>query len=245
MKHTLKIGIVEDELLIAEKIKMILTEIGYSVCDPVSNFDDALTMIETEKPDLLLLDINLGKEKDGLDIAQLINDRYFLPFIFLTANSDMVTIERAKEVKPYAYLVKPFTKEELFAAIEIAANNFNSTLVVRPAKSDAADANNYTFIKDSHRFIKIMFKEIVFVESRENYVVINTTDKKSFTLRSTFSEFLAQLPEEMFFRIHRSYAIQIGLIDNFGNSEVTVSGITVPLSNTYRDGLFSLLGIKQ
>jgi DNA-binding response OmpR family regulator len=120
MNHHIKIGIVEDELLIAEKVKIILTDIGYKVCEPVSNYDAALEMIKAEKPDFLLLDVNLGKEKDGIDIARVINEQFFLPFIFLTANSDKLTIDRAKEVRPYAYLVKPFTKEELFAAIEIA-----------------------------------------------------------------------------------------------------------------------------
>ena len=117
MAQEIKIGIVEDELLIAEKIKMILVDIGYEVCEPVSSYNEAVEMFKIKKPDIVLLDINLGGEKDGIDIAAEINKHYHLPFIFLTANSDGATIERAKEVKPFAYLVKPFTKDELFAKL--------------------------------------------------------------------------------------------------------------------------------
>ena len=244
MTQGIKIAIVEDELLIAENIKMTLDEIGYQTCDPVSNYIDALKMIKQEIPDLVLLDINLGGEKDGIDIAKQINEQFQLPFIFLTANSDKNTVERAKEVKPYAYLVKPFTQEELFTSIEIAINNFNAAKQSAQEKK-ATDSKNYFFIRDNHRFIKILFQNIAYLESRENYVVIHTVDKKNITHRSTFSEFLSQLPAEKFFRIHRSYAIQVELIENIDNSGVTLNGISIPLSNTFKESLFSHLNIRQ
>jgi DNA-binding response OmpR family regulator len=79
---------------------------------------------------MLLLDINLNDTKDGIDLAEKINELFQLPFIFLTANSDSATIERAKKVKPNAYLVKPFNKDELYAAIEIVFNNHKSNVAV-------------------------------------------------------------------------------------------------------------------
>ncbi len=245
MAKEIKIGIVEDELLIAEKIKMILEEFGYSVCEPVSNYDEALEMINREKPDFMLLDINLRKEKDGIDIAQQINENYRLPFIFLTANSDMATIERAKTVRPYAYLVKPFTKEELFAAIEIAVNNFNISRQEMPGESNRSVKTNYLFIRDAHRFIKIQFDDIAYIESKENYVTLFTTAKKNISFRSTFNEFLVQLPAERFYRVHRSFAIRTDLVENIDRSEVIIAGTPIPISNSYRDGLFECLGIKQ
>src|SRR3569623_1271027 len=120
----LKIGIVEDELVIARTILNTLNEFGYSHCGPAINYTEALEMLEQERPDLLLLDIQLSGKKDGIDVAEKLNELYQIPFIFLTANSDGETIDRAKKVKPHAYIVKPFTKEELYAAIEIAFSNF-------------------------------------------------------------------------------------------------------------------------
>ncbi len=244
MKTEIKIGIVEDELLIAEKIKMILTEIGYSVCEPVSGFEEAIEMIANEKLDLLLLDINLGKEKDGIHIAEKINELFFLPFIFLTANSDSITIERAKAVKPYAYLVKPFTKEELFAAIEIAIVNFTSSNQAPVINGNKKPDHNYIFIKENNCYNKILFVDILYIESRENYVIVHTATGKNASIRSTFTDFLQQLPGENFFRTHRSYAIQVAKIEHIDNTAVTLGGQKIPLSNSYKESLFSKLGIK-
>ena len=244
MTTDIKIGIVEDELLIAEKIKVILTEIGYQVAEPVSNYAEALDMVSRDAPDMLLLDINLNAPKDGIDIARKINETHRLPFIFLTANSDAETVERAKTVKPYAYLVKPFTKDELFAAIEIAFDHFNSSRKASENTAVPSPQRDFTFVKENHRFVKVSFETILYVESLENYVVIHTKDKKKATIRSTFTEFLALLPIERFHRIHRSYAIQLDLIDNIKNMEVVVGGQKVPLSSSYRASLLVALGIK-
>lgn len=243
MNTDIKIGIVEDELLIAEKIRTHLIGMGYDVCEPVSNYEDALEMIVTEKPDMLLLDINLKNKKDGIHIAEKVNQDFKLPFIFLTANSDVDTIERAKEVKPNAYLVKPYTKEELFAVIEIAFNNYSKTKSISKTP-ETSMLKDYIFIREQHKFIKILFNEIVYVESRENYVLIHTKEKKSNIIRSTFSEFLSQLPEEKFCRTHRGFVVQIDRIENVEPTEITASGFKIPVSSSYREGLYHALGIK-
>lgn len=244
MTTEIKIGIIEDELLIAEKIKRLLIAMGYSICEPVSNYNDALTMIADEKPDLLLVDINLGAGKDGIHLAEKVNELYQLPFIFLTANSDVVTIERAKAVKPNAYIVKPFNKEELFAAIEIAFNNYSilKSAATRPlSKSTLKD---FIFIREQYKFIKILFNDIVYVESCENYVMIHTREKKNSIIRSTFTDFCTQLPADKFLRTHRSFAVQLNLVENIEPTEVFACGYKIPISNTYRADLFKALGIS-
>src|ERR1700712_5754080 len=145
----LKIGIVEDELVIARTISGTLDELGYSHCGPAINYTEAIEMLELNKPDLLLLDIQLSGKKDGIDVAQKLNELYQVPFIFLTANSDAETIDRAKSVKPHAYIVKPFTKEDLFAAIEIAFSNFTGNRTnARPEQSAAYHTKDFMFVKD-------------------------------------------------------------------------------------------------
>lgn len=245
MNTEIKIGIVEDELLIAEKIKRLLLSMDYAVCEPVSSYEEALAMIETEKPDLLLLDINLNSKKDGIDIATTVNEKYQLPFIFLTANSDALTVERAKNVNPNAYLVKPFKKEELIIAIEIAFNNYQSKKTTAVSALPQPITKDFIFIKDNHRFVKIMFSDIVYIESYENYVQLFTIDKKKTLVRSTFGDFLEQLPLGKFFRTHRSFAVQLHLVENIEPTEVFASGFKIPISNTYRADLFKALGIRD
>ena len=241
MPAEIKIGIVEDELIIAEKIKRALLSVGYLVCEPASSYEEALDMIAQEKPDMLLLDVNLNAKKDGIDLAEQINKQYGLPFIFLTANSDSHTVERAKKVKPGAFLVKPFQKEDLFASIEIAFNNYSAS----KATQSSTALNDFIFIRDSHRFVKVPFESIVYVESRENYVVIHTKDKASYIIRSTFNDFISQLPENKFFRTHRSFLVRLNSIENIEPTEVQANGFKIPVSNTYKSALFLALGIKE
>lgn len=119
----IKVGIVEDEIIIAETISLALKKLGYLPTKPAYSYESAISMLESEKPDIVLLDINLNDELDGVDLAHYINANYSLPIIFLTANSDRNTIDRSKQTRPNAFLVKPFSNEDLFSAIEIAHFN--------------------------------------------------------------------------------------------------------------------------
>ena len=116
----IKVGIVEDEMIIADTICLALQNLNYDYCKPANSFAKAIQMIESEKPDIVLLDINLNAKLDGIDLGHHINANYAIPIIYLTANSDKATIERCKETLPNAFLIKPFSNEELFSAIEIA-----------------------------------------------------------------------------------------------------------------------------
>jgi DNA-binding NarL/FixJ family response regulator len=116
----IKVGIVEDEMIIADTICLALQNLNYDYCKPANSFAKAIQMIESEKPDIVLLDINLNAKLDGIDLGHHINANYAIPIIYLTANSDKATIERCKETLPNAFLIKPFSNEKLFSAIEIA-----------------------------------------------------------------------------------------------------------------------------
>lgn len=244
MNQIIKIGIVDDELIIAEKTRKILVTAGYEACEPVPSYAEALVMVEEEQPDILLLDINLNDKKDGIDLAEKINEKFKLPFIFLTAYNDKATIDRAKKVRPNAYLIKPYNKDELFAAIELAIENFAQAQKELPNQKQSEN-RDFVFIKDGHKFIKLKFVEVVFIESRENYVVIHTKEKQSHIMRSTFSEFMSQLPPADFFRCHRSFAVCLSAIDNVEPTEVLAGGFRVPISATYRPDLMRLLGIRE
>ncbi len=120
-KH--KILIVEDEPVIAENISLYLDNNDFEVSAIAYDSDDALLQLKTNTPDAVILDINLESEKDGIDIANYINQNYQLPFLFLTSYSDKNTLDRAKAVKPYGYIVKPFNERTLLASLEIGISN--------------------------------------------------------------------------------------------------------------------------
>ncbi len=236
-----KIGIVEDEIIIADTISATLLDLGYDVVEPVGNYTDALAMIEKEKPDLLLLDIQLGGKKDGIDVAEVLKDKFNIPFIFLTANADTATIERAKQVEPPAYLVKPFNKDDLYSSIEICLYNFNKKSKGLDKKSpEQANyfINEAIFIKDGHIFIKVPFSEILYLESDHVYVNVHTKSK-TYLVRASMLEYMENFDPMKFFRVHRSFTVNLDKVEGINELFILVGGVQIPMGKTYREDLLS------
>jgi DNA-binding LytR/AlgR family response regulator len=237
----IKVGIVEDEMLIADRISMALTELGYIPTEPAVNYTEALEMIERERPDILLLDIVLSGHKDGIDLAWKIREDYNIPFIFLTANSDAATIERAKKVCPPAYLIKPFSKEELYSAIEICLYNYSVAKQSKePAEKGNYIINDCLFIKQANSFVKIKLDDITYLESDRVYLNVNTVHKK-LVVRSTLQNYLDLINAKNFYRIHRSFAVNMLHINSINVDMLTVGNVEIPIGKAYRDELLAAL----
>lgn len=119
-----KILIVEDEPLIAEHISIYLNNADFTVSGIAHDDEEARHQLRTYTPDAVILDINLDGETDGIQLAEYINKQYHIPFLFLTSYADRDTLERAKKVEPWGYIVKPFNEKTLQASLEIAISNF-------------------------------------------------------------------------------------------------------------------------
>lgn len=119
-----KILIVEDEPIIAENIAVYLNNADFKVSDIAYDDEDAKAALRKNTPDAVILDINLDSDMDGIHIADFINKHYPMPFLFLTSYADRETLERAKKVEPWGYIVKPFNEKTLQASLEMAISNF-------------------------------------------------------------------------------------------------------------------------
>ncbi|MFA8344342.1 MAG: PAS domain S-box protein [Rhodothermaceae bacterium] len=115
-----KIHIIEDERIVALDLKFKLQKLGYEIIGMSASGEEALEKIKNEKPDLVLMDIMLQGEMDGIHTANIIKEKYKIPFIYLSALSDEVTINRVKITEPYGYILKPFDIGDLKTNIEIA-----------------------------------------------------------------------------------------------------------------------------
>jgi len=115
-----QILIVEDESIVAEHIRRSLQNMGYSVPSVASSGMKAIKEVEDKNPDLVLMDIVLDGEMDGIETANILRSRFNIPVIFLTAYSDENILERAKITEPFGYVIKPFNERDLHINIEIA-----------------------------------------------------------------------------------------------------------------------------
>jgi two-component system response regulator LytT len=227
----LRIGIVEDEQITAADIADMLQQIGYLPSSPASSYSEALKMIETFFPDLLLIDIVLKGKLDGIDLALTINKEYNLPFIFLTANSDQRTIARAKEAKPFAYIVKPFTEEDLHTSIEIASSNYNKQRI-----QNNSPINETILIKDGNIFYRVKIDDILFLESDHIYLNVITTTRK-YLVRNTLDDFIEELGNGSFHRVHRSYAVNLNHLDSINSVTLNIGEREIPVQKNYKTEL--------
>jgi len=132
---SLRILIVEDEPIIAADIESSLLLHDYEIAGIAYSSNQALDMLVNRYPDLVLLDIALKGDKDGIQIAEIIREKFQIPFIYLTSFSDRLTLERAKPTMPYGYIVKPFKDKDLLTTIEIGmyryASDNNTTNLIK------------------------------------------------------------------------------------------------------------------
>lgn len=126
--------IVEDEWIITEDLRLTLIDMGYDVSSMVNKGEFVIDEIKKNKPNLILMDINLGGELDGIETASMVRELFNIPIIYLSALSDDSHIKRVKSTAPFGYLTKPFNENELKINIEIAL--FKHDLEMKLAESE-------------------------------------------------------------------------------------------------------------
>lgn len=249
--ETIHILVVEDEAILAMDLAYRLGDLGYYVVDTVDNGPQALEIMGQQplgQPiDLVLMDIHIMGEWDGIETIRRMQTTHSIPFIFLTALTDDSTIERARQVSPSAYITKPFNDLNLRIAIDLAIHNYAARRPAeRPHMMDAPApesllknealllVKDYYFVKQNYRFTKFQLRDVLFLQSDGNYTDIVTLEGK-YTLRVVMSKVIEKMQTPDILRVHRSYAINRRLIDGFSETEVVIGKHTLPVGRSYRD----------
>ncbi len=242
----IRILLVEDEYITLETLTAVLTEMNYTISGDAMNAEEAIAILDKKETDLAILDINIKGDKDGVWLAQQIQDKYHIPFIFLTAFGDESTVQRAIKTEPYGYLVKPFNKVDIFTAVEVALKNFTKQQTIgqlekqTPVKEESESAPLITkdtiFIRDDYMFVKLKVSEILFLKSDKNYLEIHLPEKRHL-VRGKLKDFSENLPAEKFLQVHRSYVINIDAIDSFGAGFLNINNVEIPLAQAYKEEL--------
>lgn len=242
-----KILIVEDEAIIAENIKETIKELGYDVVGIAANALDAIDLFHTTKPDIILLDINIQGEKNGIWLAKNIFSTK--PFVFLTAYGDENTIKEAVSTKPSGYLLKPFRVEDISATIQLALENFvnNKEAILNDKPVKKAEEKNFistkktVFIKQKSAYIKLVFEDILFIEADKNYLKIQTL-KEQFKIRSTLKDITNNLPKT-FIQTHRSFIVNSSYIEKINPLNLVVETFTIPLGSSFKKNVLNILNL--
>ncbi|AEW01781.1 DNA-binding response regulator [Niastella koreensis] len=244
--------IVEDESIVALDLASGLEHDGYNIAGIADNAEEAQQLFTENDVDIVLMDVNIIGEKDGIDTAIEILKQKAVPIIYLTAFTDATTIERIKQTHPAAFLSKPYSLTNVRIAIDLAVNNFavsreqQSTGKIIPLDKDGSRStgspekemilrmHDHIFVKHNYAFVKLKLSELLYIEADNNYTSIVTIDKK-FLLRLSLNQLQEKINYKALVRIHRSYAVNINAIQSFNEQEVEVNQQHLPIGRNYKE----------
>ncbi len=212
--NALKILIVEDEVLIADYIASILDEQQYTNVKMAHTIAQAQDQIANFVPDVILLDINVEGPDTGITLAA--NKNPEAKIIYITAQNDSETIQKAIATQPESYLTKPIKKADLLAALSLL--NFKTkhqTITVRVGYANCV----------------VNTSDILYIKSDGNYIDI-VTQSKTYTSRQSLDSILQQLNHELFCKIHRSYIINKTKITKKETNTVFINNTALPISRS-------------
>ena len=247
MSKQYSILVVEDEVLAADRIEMLIDKLGYECQEIVDNSTDALAAMEHLVPDLVLMDINIRGAYDGIELADLIQAQHPVPIIFVTSLHDDFTFRRIARTNPVAYIVKPFSDVQLGRTIDLvfqqlaekeAAINDQVQVSVRPEQAD------YFFIKKGKILEKLPLLEVLYLEADGRYSVIHLAQRK-YLVRLPLKELCQVFHQLDLIQVHRSYFVHKNKIDrmNLEDFVVEIAGHQVPLSRREKDAVLERLRV--
>ncbi len=233
-----KILIVEDEMIIAAKISLHLTQLGYEVSGIIPRGEEAIVHCREAMPDLLLLDINLKGQVDGIQTATMLQaENIDIPIIYLTANADEATFERAKSTHPQAFISKPYKKLDLQRAIELAISRIAKPLPTTVTTSTTETPfilSDRIFVRHKSKMVKLFLKDILYIEAERSYCRIQTNDTE-FLLSMPLRVLAEKLESGQFFRIHRSFIVNLRQIDEIAETHIVVSKKVIPIGKSSKE----------
>lgn len=227
MSKALQILIIEDERILAETIASMVEDLGHTVVGKANTIVKALDYIEHKSFDLAILDINLKMGNEGIEIGKLLFEKS-KPFFFLTSYTDSSTLHQAKAVRPGAYVVKPFTEQDLFVAIEMTATNIEE------------ENSSSVIVRKGNAYARINVDDIGYLKAENVYTELYTNQKK-WLKRGTLKDSLEEINDEDFVQIHRSYAVNLRNITGWSTRVIHVNGEEIPVSRRLWDETKHLL----
>ena len=245
-----RILIVEDDAMEGEALQQSLIELGYSVTGIATNLQDALGLFYSQSPDVVIIDIYLGDEPDGLTVAEKINlnQQTRRPFIFLTNASDKDTFSKARATSPDSYLIKPFNPLEVQYAIELAIEKHHSDIgAFTQGKGQMVYSDRDLYVKKGNVLQKLALSAVISIAVDGKYCQL-TTEASSYLIQWPLKALLEKLAPHDFMRIHRNYAVNLHMISQVHLKDQQVimkNGQTFPVSQRFRETLTKHLDILK
>lgn len=244
--------IVENDRDYTRSLSLLLEQLNFKNILYAVNYEDALDKLETETVDLLLIDIDLGKGKNGIMLAEEIRRRKLTtPLIYITSNHTQNYYDRVRHTRPSSFMSKKLSRSKLYQAIDIAlARYFEPEAAAVPRDTSISHAhhrqhNSFFFqVGDEYKAIQVNQTAYFYADQKMSYAKVGAHSLPANIQLKTLQHELYKLG---FMRIHKSYLVNTRLIEEINPSDATliVNGETLPIGYAYRKSLFSALKLLK
>jgi DNA-binding LytR/AlgR family response regulator len=221
----MKILIIEDDVMIADTIELLLRQNGHET-KKAKNNQEALFVSENFWPQLAIVDIHLRHSSaNGIEIAYTLKQNFELQVIFLTGKTDSATFDLAKKIQPIAYLLKPFNHKELVFQVEIAFEHY-----MLNKSPDSISDNNSLFFPDKNGHRKINKRDVCYLKASGNFTFIYICDGTNIMLTGNLGYYTQFFTGSAFFQTHRSYLVNLDQIEQLSEDSIYFKGTKEPAS---------------
>jgi DNA-binding LytR/AlgR family response regulator len=238
MREKLSCYIIDDEHLARKILEEYVAKVSF--LEWKGSFSGALEAsgkMNTDRPDILFLDVNMP-DLNGLNFIAMLNPK---PIIILTTAYDQHAL-RAFDLEVRDYLLKPISFERFYKGVLRIYQEYNQNQIADKAEAVGVSQNEtgYLFLKVGFRIQKVEIRDILYIEAMKDYLCIHTPKEKLMTLLS-FAKLEDMLPDKKFARIHRSYMVALEKIEYIEKNSVRIRDKSFPVSTTYADSFFNKL----
>lgn len=216
-----KVLIVEDEVLISEHLKRIVQNAGYWPLEICGDYDEAMSLLKNETPDLAFLDIRMNGVDEGVEVAKHLRS-LGIPFVFITSFSDKETLQNAVNQQPLGYVLKPFTKEEIHRHLKVLEQEVTGNFIT------LGSVNNKE---------RIPIQDIKWLKSDNVYVELQCTDKLR-VHRAKLNDVHDLLPQQQFVRCSQSYVVNLTQVTSLSSDVVFLKDQQITLAKKYKKSVF-------
>ena len=237
-KEKISILIVEDDMIIAANLSIQLTSLGYEVTGILPRGEEAIVHVRENRPHILLMDINLKGELSGIETAKAIKKNNNISIIYLTANSDDATFNKAKETHPKAFITKPFNKLSLQRTIALVVEQMKDEKESSKNTQHIEVLEDRIFVRHNGRMEKLLLEDILYIEADRNYCIL-ITPKIKHILTCTLKVMEEKLPKSSFVRVHRSFIINISKLDVLADGHLEIGRKVIPIGKSHKELLLN------
>ena len=239
MNKACRILIIEDEFLIALNLQEILTKEGFEVVGIASSYKGSIALCKSKSPDITLVDINIDGDRNGIETAAFLKDAFGVAVIFLTAYTSDEFFEAAKQIKPEAYLTKPFDAQDVIRTVKLCAEK-----ITTPDNGVLQNNQTHLILNTGDGWQKVQIEDIVYIGSDNNYCTFHLCEGADVLVHKSLKHFEEELARRHFYRCHQSYLINMKFLQKIekkdGLQAVLKGDFIVPVSRNRRPELMDL-----